>query len=403
MNEGIGIPTESWDFRGDKTTELTHGVHPYPARMPPQLPRTLIDGYRDEVTFIGDPYCGSGTVLLESMRAGVPCYGTDINALATLISRVKTTLVSSPVFVEARDLIPQLKTAFDRGGREDASSERIDFMFSRHVRRQLSTIVHQMERLQNKISRKTFDIMLVSLAYTARKVSFQRWKEFKLYRIPKERRPYYRPNAYGVFLTHFAASLEQLARLKDELGRQRRTPRVKVELGDARFFNPPSKVDMIITSPPYGDSRTTVAYEEFAIPAMLWLSKLGVRSLEPKLLKPRDILSCSPSLQVYMKRIQSVDQSRARDIQHFYEDVHASISRMYQSLDQGGRLCLVVGGRTIRGIFIPMDMIVEDFAASLGFEHEAKHARTISAKTQPKMNNVATTINHEYIEVFRKA
>ena len=397
------VTLDSWDFKGHETRALTHGIHPYPARMPPQLPRELIKAYRSGVTLIGDPYCGSGTTLLESMRAGIPCYGTDINGLATIISKVKTTVIRPVVLREARALIPYLRVRLKGGEIEDDDNERIEFLFSRHARRQLATIVRQVIHFRSKTTRQVFDVMLVSLAYTARKVSFQRWKEFKLYRIPKERRPYYRPDTYRIFLTHLNSSLDQLTCLLAEFQESGyRAPNVSVQLRDARFFKPPRKLDMIITSPPYGDSRTTVAYEEFATPAMLWLSKLGISSLEPKTLRQDDVLSFSPTLKRYVERIEQLDPSRSKDIQRFYEDVYTSINRMYLSLASGGRLCLVVGGRTIRGIYIPMDRIVEEFGANLGFRHEAKHGRTISAKTQPMMNHVARMINREYVEVFKR-
>ena len=59
-----GEQVTDWDFKYADTQYLTHGLHPYPARMIPQiadqLMRLYLDGKRNAV--IADVFCGSGTV-----------------------------------------------------------------------------------------------------------------------------------------------------------------------------------------------------------------------------------------------------------------------------------------------------------------------------------------------------
>lgn len=72
---------------------LTHPFHTYPARLHPASAKVLVE-------FIGagagrtqpilDPFCGSGTVLVEARAAGHRAIGTDLNPLAVLIARAKT-------------------------------------------------------------------------------------------------------------------------------------------------------------------------------------------------------------------------------------------------------------------------------------------------------------------------
>ena len=83
--------TESgWDYRTANTKQYTHGIHPYPAMMIPQVARRLIGKYAREEGILFDPYCGSGTTLLEGMLADLVSTGTDLNPLARLIARTKT-------------------------------------------------------------------------------------------------------------------------------------------------------------------------------------------------------------------------------------------------------------------------------------------------------------------------
>ena len=81
---------DSLDAIQDKNY-LTHGIHPYPAKFVPQIPGAIIDAYSKPGDTILDPFCGSGTTLLESIIRGRNALGIDINPIATLISRAKVT------------------------------------------------------------------------------------------------------------------------------------------------------------------------------------------------------------------------------------------------------------------------------------------------------------------------
>lgn len=82
-----------WDFSDitwKETQCLTHGFHPYTAKFIPQIPRRLIEMYAPKSEDrILDPFCGSGTTLVEAKLAGRPSMGVDINPLAIMISKAK--------------------------------------------------------------------------------------------------------------------------------------------------------------------------------------------------------------------------------------------------------------------------------------------------------------------------
>lgn len=84
----------SWNFKEANTKEYTHCYHIYPAMMIPQVARTLIKDFRPsgKCELLFDPYMGSGTSLVEASLANMNSVGTDLNPLARLISKVKTTI-----------------------------------------------------------------------------------------------------------------------------------------------------------------------------------------------------------------------------------------------------------------------------------------------------------------------
>jgi DNA modification methylase len=75
----------SWDF-ADSIGAAS--LHPYPARFIPDIPRQALK-ILDVDGPVLDPFCGSGTTLIEARRAGLPAVGVDLNPVACLISRVR--------------------------------------------------------------------------------------------------------------------------------------------------------------------------------------------------------------------------------------------------------------------------------------------------------------------------
>ncbi|MBI4063454.1 MAG: hypothetical protein HY401_04045 [Elusimicrobia bacterium] len=97
----------NFDFRefcqkniGIKRSDVfTHYLHPYPAKLLPYIPAFFLsdEALIDRKAKVLDPFAGSGTVLLEALvnpYFSRPVVGVEINPLARLISRVKTTPLS---------------------------------------------------------------------------------------------------------------------------------------------------------------------------------------------------------------------------------------------------------------------------------------------------------------------
>lgn len=85
-----------WDFRDISTKEIfPHNICWYPSRYIPQIPAMLINELSQEGDRVLDPFCGSGTTLIESLRLNRSCVGFDINPLATFMTNVKLSMLKS--------------------------------------------------------------------------------------------------------------------------------------------------------------------------------------------------------------------------------------------------------------------------------------------------------------------
>lgn len=99
-----------WELKDADTRYVTHGYHRYSAKYIPQIPNYLISNFSEKADLILDNFMGSGTTLVESKILGRNAIGVDINPLACLISKVKTTNIEDSDLKEILDKMTQSKT-----------------------------------------------------------------------------------------------------------------------------------------------------------------------------------------------------------------------------------------------------------------------------------------------------
>src|SRR3546814_14399364 len=95
------------------TERATHLIHPYPAKLLRHIPFLFLAS--QEVCrssgAVLDPFCGSGTVLLESALSGRVGHGADSNPLARMIARVQPTVIAT---TQAMTVARQIARSEDR-------------------------------------------------------------------------------------------------------------------------------------------------------------------------------------------------------------------------------------------------------------------------------------------------
>ena len=101
-----------WDFDGDNTSEKSTGLHWYPARFLPQVPRLFIECFSNVGETVLDPFCGSGTTLVEAIGLGRNVIGVDNNPVATLISSAKVLEIDVRRFKEYAGHLLEMATDF---------------------------------------------------------------------------------------------------------------------------------------------------------------------------------------------------------------------------------------------------------------------------------------------------
>lgn len=417
---------EKWDFRTDDTKLSNHGFHTYPAMMIPQIARKLIEIYGKDSKVLFDPFVGSGTSMLEAKlhKNFKIAYGVDINPLALLIAKVKSTPIPQKYLVDVTENLIQKcisdKEAVNFGNKivSKPNFHNIDFWFKPEVITDLTIIKNNIDAINledKQIQQDIINFCKVVFSEVTRLVSNTRNSEFKLYRMAEPSLLKHKPNT----LDEFSKKLRSNVKKFESFNKEANKCKVVILDEDTRYKTsiPEGSVDIVVSSPPYGDSRTTVAYGQFS---RLSLEFLG---FDEKFVRKIDKVSLggvpsetknnglkSESLNHIVKTIKEIDSTRVKDVLSFYEDFNQCVKEIDRVMKVGGYICFVVGNRTVKGVKIPTDdIIVELFQSQNNYKWHNTIIRNIPNKRMPSKNSptnvvgkLESTMNEEYIVILEK-
>jgi DNA modification methylase len=396
----------SWDFIGADTKAFTHCYHSYPAMMIPQVAGRLMDLYGAGARLLFDPYCGTGTSLLEANLRGINAVGTDLNPLARLIAQAKTT---RPDISRLDACQQQFTTHAGNGPASIPAVKNLDYWFAPRVQQDLAAARAFIEQIDDRLVRMFFQ---VAFSETVRESSWTRNGEFKMYRMTPEQMARFAPDVFALMQQKLARNRQGLQQL---LAHPTAAASTVLSFNTVENAGPvaPASVDLVVTSPPYGDSRTTVAYGQFSRLANEWLGIADASKLDNLLmggkLPPGETKFDSPTLDETISQVSHKDPKRAREVAAFYRDYQSSIQHVAPLIKPGGHACYVVGNRKVKGVTLPTDEITKELFAARGFAHLETIVRNIPNKRMPSKNSptnvpgaLDNTMCQEFIVVMQK-
>ncbi len=339
-----------WSFTTDDTGFLTHDLHPYPSKFIPQIPGNCIARLSMPGELVLDPFGGSGTTALEAVRLGRRALSTDANPVGTLIGRVKTCNLDQAAARDLHAIRSALATRLVDLTDADALREEnsayipdipnIDKWFPVTSRGELAAIKSRISRME---SQKARDIALLALSRIVLAVSYQ----------DSETRYSSKPRhiPQGETLKRFLFALDDIVRNVMETQASLRFGVCEFLTADTRELassvRKHNSVDLIVTSPPYGNANDYHLYHRFRL---LWLG------YDPRQLGRIEIGS-------HLRH-----QKESSGFDSYLAEMEQSLSGMHQLLRPGRYAVLVVGDAIYDNVLYRGAESLVKAAERIGFE-----------------------------------
>jgi hypothetical protein len=391
-----------------------------PAKSIPEIPRWFIQRYTASSSYVLEPFAGSGTTIIESIKNDLPIYWLDYHPLSRLICRVKTNEYSSD------EIHQEISGVLEKSKRQKHIPQTVnfankDFWFQKPVQEGLEILKEQILESKSDIQ----PILWLAFAATVRKTSDMNdgmilaARRSHIQEIPKRSRS----DVFSYFQSYASKTIDAL----DEWGgiaNGARKKAVELPLQDARSFESPQKIDVIVTSPPYINAMDYVWASKFELHWLgmvrddedrlrLYEKEIGTERIplcersELGRTRNSDLDFLIEEIYTGKKYKASKGQNvlRARVTYKYFIDMRDHFERSFNCLKSGGYYCFSIGDiSTICGVEIPVAEILTELACELGFKkifhfHLLLKNRKLNI---PRNVNWAGTIKHDTAIVLRK-
>lgn len=358
-----------------------HRIHAYPAKFPAFLANRALEYASSEdldVKRVADVFCGCGTVAHEATQAGLAFWGCDINPVAALIARVKSSSYQSTRLRAYADQIckAQPKAASSRELASEAL-ERLGYWFSKPQFESLARLLNAIEQV---VPAKSKYREAFYCAFSAILKATSQWRQ-------RSTKPALDPNKVPTaVLAAFKRQCEQMAVAWQE-PRNAIKINPRIEIGNITTIQgPPKPVDMILTSPPY---VTSYEYADLHQLSALWLGYAtdyrtlrngSVGSSQHQLDFRREFGKLNQvGLQVVFSLFNH-DPLAARSVANYYLDMQVVAKRCHEFLRPKGIAVFVIGNTQYSGVEIDNASHLAEALFDAGFTRVRATKRRISNK-----------------------
>ena len=421
----------SWLHYGERAT---HFIHPYPAKLLFHIPYFFLsnDILSKPGDTIIDPFCGTGTVMLESTLLGRNGIGFDINPLACLIARTKTSCI------EERKLklsIASLKRRiYDVNKDTDMFSKSLSkhFWFFPRIIRELESIKNCISKTKDSTVKNFF---LVSFSNLIRKVSLADPRvsvpvKLRCERLPKKHKlrqaeelrikRLRKADVSEMFFVILEKNLKRVIKFNEM---KKRKVEATVIHADFRSSETQANInahrsvkdgrgDLIITSPPYAGAQKYMRASKLNIELLEMCPSWHLKEIEENIIGrefyriaeyKEQLMTGIRGADKFLRNVRKINPLRAHVAAKYLLEMRDSFKQMYNVLKPGGYLVIVIGDNSICGAKFLTHKYLEVIARETGFETVLKLVNDIQSRgLMTKRNTTSGIITEEWVLVCQK-
>lgn len=398
----------SWVFENltqKDTSYATHGFHKYPAKFIPQLAKRCIEENTNKQEIVCDPFMGCGTTLVEALVSGRKALGTDINPVAYLISKVKTTPINPEKLNQETDKVLSDLEMYSKSKNQKQktlskieiipiilNNERIEYWFpDKELRMELGVILGRIGVIKDKDIR---DFCLCAFSNILKNSSIWLMKSIKPTRDLNKK--------IDIPLNLFSRQIKKMIKgndvywnvlstnIKDNLKSY-----LNLKKADARNLPAEnSSISLIVTSPPY---VTSYEYADLHQLTALWLGYAKsvnefrdgfIGSIHKKEFDHNEIKSKLAKQEI--EELSKKSKKEAESVRNYFFEMQQCFEEMYRVLKPKGRACIVIGNTELRKVPILNAEVFTEIMINLGSKIHKIIKRRIPSKVLPQTRNSKT-------------
>ncbi len=416
----------SWVKGGD---QLTHQLHPYPAKLLPQIAHFFCRAsiLQDSPGILLDPFCGSGTVALEASVAGIQPYVADANPFALMLSRVKTTPYDIRKLEDYLENLRSRSASYRSAPAVEIVNSHLWYTVERKYA--LDRIIRAIRELKEEAIQEFF---LICFSVLARKLSFAdpRVNVPVRQRVKAEFSPATRSaikarfewlervSPFDEFVRICRSNIDRVAFTNNTAPGRAKVVELGTDARDLKYSKrkletplPNASVGLAITSPPYGSAQKYIRASGLALN---WLGLAGPKELAglEKRSIGREHLSVKEPLsfdgipikyQRQLARISQTNMLRAKLTATYLREMGQVVAELARVTMRGGRNVIIVGNNQVCGEIVANDQFLVDSFEAHGMAAELVLRDDIRARgLMTTRNRSVPAISHEIVLVFRK-
>lgn len=327
-------PLEAWTAIGTNAQigYSTHGIFRYFGKLPSTIAAHLIMQYTDEHDMVMDPMAGSGTTVLETMLANRDCRSYDVNPLAILLQRVKTT------HLEEKKLLAELKRisenyaplSVEQFDWQPVGIRDVDHWFLKGTQDSIRGLIYLINQIEDEKIKDFYRICLASSIRTVSRATTQQGRLFLDVVTAKE-------DCLDTFVKKAQKTIKAVAALPVS------NSTLEIAEHDASVpfpFEPTNK--LIIVHPPYFNSY------RYSSVNSLELSWMRINHADVRKNEVREFFKVG----------------KAENVARYVEDMQSTLNNISDTLLPDGVMSLIIGDTIIKGKYIQTTkMLLDNFIA----------------------------------------
>lgn len=363
-----------FDFSFNFDSKNIHTIHPYPAKFPPSVPHQLLQKLSKPGNTVLDPFCGSGTTLVEGLNFGCNVIGNDINFIALLISKIKTRNYSINDFNKCQEKIQKIKDNFLNKVKisNKTNFKGIEHWFHENVSYELDLIkeciIYTEDIKQKELLELIFSLIIIDVS--------NQESDTRYAAINK--------NIPDGFTIDLYIKKYELIKSKLLMFSYEENINVKILNEDARKLNSidDNSIDIIITSPPYANTYDYYLYHK---QRMNWLNF---------------DFNISKNMEIGSRNEYS---SKKRPIENWIKDIKEFIETMKRVIKNDGYICIIIGDSVVNKVLFDALKAIKNIAKDLQLNYIYSTSISLS-KNSKKFNHKFRTQfdKQEHVIILRK-